>query len=273
MKRQTQLAIAVAVGLAFALGIFFDTIMGWSAGFGTPTVAANCPTSGNELAACATLASAEATATIARWTRLDAAFSLFTALAAYFAYRAYGEAKRQADAAESSLQHALDASERERELVAIERRANLQPRQVDLDFYRWDEGEDGLAIQATVSLDNIGLTDAYDVTLRGSLRFFVLELSKRRINLESVLPVRCEAGSSQRCVADIETKLSYDLYATEASKRPFTMVLRVAWRDAFDYRHERSIRCSGRADFVTGSNQKLKFDAQPMRSQKIDETA
>jgi len=99
MQRITPFAWAILLAGMFALGLAFDSIAGWAQSYDTPTVASTCK-GAVDVSACAALASAEATATIARWTRIDTIFSLFTAAAALFAFWAYRESKGARIAAE-----------------------------------------------------------------------------------------------------------------------------------------------------------------------------
>lgn len=96
-QRSPTLAIAVSILLAFAMGMSLNTIFGIE----TARPFADQTTCGPEDVACATALSARATATIAWWTAVDALLSVGAGLAAIFAFKAYRQAKRQADAAES----------------------------------------------------------------------------------------------------------------------------------------------------------------------------
>lgn len=156
MERISSLALTVLLALAFALGLTFDSIVGWVQSYDTPSIVEACQDQADR-SACATLASAEATASIARWTRLDTLFSFFTAVAAYFAYRAYRASERQATESETAR------------LLGISQNAAHLKLEKMWFTSSFDLAQNSFYICPSLVIINVGKTNATDVLVEADI--------------------------------------------------------------------------------------------------------
>lgn len=119
---------------------------------------------------CSASVSAAATATIAWWTRLDTILSLFTGVAAYFAYRAYKAAEREAQVSLELLELEKQRTASEKEQFADRERGKITLRKFSVKIAEGKRGEENVAaLSLLLTVMNTGKSKALDVCAAGLL--------------------------------------------------------------------------------------------------------